>query len=1369
VSGSAAWQSAGRKPFGRVLAGAGRLLRWLGFALVILWLVFAGAVIALRYLVLPNLDTFRGEIEGVASRAIGLKVNIERIEAGWDALRPDVRLVGVRIFDAGGREALGFRAVDAVLAWRSLALMEPHFHRLHADGPLLVAERNAEGQIFVAGLPVQRKAQGDPGIADWLLAQKAIGIDNATLVWTDRQRGAPELRMERVSLVLQNEDEQHRFGLVAILPKPNAGRLEVRAEMTGETVAHPGEWIGRFYVTADDVDLAVWKTWVDLPVDVDRGRGALRFWGALAGGRMTEASADLALDEVQAKLGDDLPLLDLTSLSGRLTLRRDAASTRLTGLDIALALADGTTVRPTGFHVQWSPMSGGGTQGLGFITSADLGDLATIAPYLPLDPDTRELLARYAPAGRLDGLQVSWTYGAGRLAAYSVKAGFADLALAPTGRIPGFDGLSGSVEADERGGRLLLDSGPVALEMPEVFAEPRIALDELKAELNWVVSRRDGVLDDIEFNMTQATFSGPDASGKVRGRYRLGGLAGRSANAPGAAGADAVSATTVRSRDLGEIDLSGRLDEADATAVWRYLPRVLPSKVADWLHGALLGGRARGAEFILRGRLADFPFVGGKDGQFLIRTRIEDGRLRYHPEWPVVEDLDADLRFEGSRLDIVARQANTAGMKLARVEARIADFGASAVPLHVVGEAQGSVAGFTRFLDGSPLGETLGRFYEEINIAGDGRLKLDLDIPLSRPESAKVQGQFDLSRASVRIDPMLPPVSDISGRISFTERQASSSELNGQFLGRPLAVSLRADDSEVRVAASGAASVEQLVRHYGSGGNLSLGPVAPLLAGLSGELPWQAGVSVRQGRVRILVESSLQGLASTLPDPLAKPADRALPVRFSRTPIASEKRGKVLRDQFALKVGDIAQATLIRRIEGEKTTIERGVFAIADPADPKQAERLGGEKALPAEGGLRVAVRRPTIDLDAWQTALAHPAGSAVPVAAAAAANAGTQVADIDWPVPTFDVEAKSLRLIGRQWSDVRFTARPRKGGLDGHVEARDTVGDWSWERAGKGTLRARLAKLVLPDDKAPATRPPESKPAGDAAPDSLPAIDVVAEDFVLGKRSLGKVEVVAENEAKEWKISRFALGNPDGNIRASGRWLTGEASQVDVEFALEATDIGDFLSRFGYADAVRDGKGSLSGKLSWKGSPAALHQPSLTGALKVKAEKGQFRQLEPGIGKLLSLISLQALPRRATLDFRDVFSQGFAFDKIEGSTTVAQGVMRTRDLEIDGPAARVLMQGEVDLARDTQDVKVTIQPELGSAVALGTAVAVNPVVGVAALIAQKVLRDPLNKAFAFEYRITGSLADPKVDKIGGPPPDPNAPNEGKATATGKK
>jgi hypothetical protein len=62
------------------------------------------------------------------------------------------------------------------------------------------------------------------------------------------------------------------------------------------------------------------------------------------------------------------------------------------------------------------------------------------------------------------------------------------------------------------------------------------------------------------------------------------------------------------------------------------------------------------------------------------------------------------------------------------------------------------------------------------------------------------------------------------------------------------------------------------------------------------------------------------------------------------------------------------------------------------------------------------------------------------------------------------------------------------------------------------------------------------------------------------------------------------------------------------------------------------------------------LDYATLSGEMKLEASKGQFLKLDPGAGKLLGLISLQTLPRRFSLDFGDVFSQGFAFDSIQGS-----------------------------------------------------------------------------------------------------------------------
>ena len=160
---------------------------------------------------------------------------------------------------------------------------------------------------------------------------------------------------------------------------------------------------------------------------------------------------------------------------------------------------------------------------------------------------------------------------------------------------------------------------------------------------------------------------------------------------------------------------------------------------------------------------------------------------------------------------------------------------------------------------------------------------------------------------------------------------------------------------------------------------------------------------------------------------------------------------------------------------------------------------------------------------------------------------------------------------------------------------------------------------------------------------------------------------------------------------------------------------------------------------------------------MNLEANKGQFLKVDPGAGKLLGLISLQGLPRRITLDFKDVFSEGFAFDSVSSNIAVQNGVMRTERLQIDGPSARILMRGEVDLKRETQRLNVNVQPELGGTAALGIAL-VNPIAGVATWVAHKMLQNPLNHMFGFDYLITGQWDDPKVEKLSRNAPAANVP-----------
>jgi uncharacterized protein YhdP len=236
------------------------------------------------------------------------------------------------------------------------------------------------------------------------------------------------------------------------------------------------------------------------------------------------------------------------------------------------------------------------------------------------------------------------------------------------------------------------------------------------------------------------------------------------------------------------------------------------------------------------------------------------------------------------------------------------------------------------------------------------------------------------------------------------------------------------------------------------------------------------------------------------------------------------------------------------------------------------------------------------------------------------------------------------------------------------------------------------------------------------------------------------------------WHLDALSLSNPEGGFTGKGVWRPGRDGRTELDFKVEASDVGRFLARLGFGDAIRRGTATLGGTVQWAGAPTAIDYPSLAGTMNLEAENGQFQKLEPGVGRLLGVLSLQSLPRRITLDFRDVFSEGFAFDRISGSINVKAGVLRTDDLEIRGPAARVMLKGSADVARETQDLLVTVQPTLSESLAVG-ATLVNPVAGVVTYLAQKVLSDPFERLFAFDYRITGQWQDPKVEKLSARPP----------------
>jgi uncharacterized protein YhdP len=274
------------------------------------------------------------------------------------------------------------------------------------------------------------------------------------------------------------------------------------------------------------------------------------------------------------------------------------------------------------------------------------------------------------------------------------------------------------------------------------------------------------------------------------------------------------------------------------------------------------------------------------------------------------------------------------------------------------------------------------------------------------------------------------------------------------------------------------------------------------------------------------------------------------------------------------------------------------------------------------------------------------------------------------------------------------------------------------------GRLVARLQKVVAPGP-APTT-------GGVAAPrveaplsaNPWPELDIVADSFTVKNHDLGKLELTAQPHETDWQIENLKVSNDDGVLTASGWWRNSRTmQQTDLNFDLGVHDAERFLARLGIAGGPRRSASQLRGQVAWAGSPVDFNYPTLNGSFELETGPGQFTQVDPGIGKLLGVLSLQALRRRLAGDYHDLFGEGFVFDEITGQMRIKDGVLRTDDLQTVGAAAKVAITGEADIARETQNLSVRYNRHY-RAVSLGAAALLlaNPLIG-AAIGAGPILR----------------------------------------------
>lgn len=1311
--------------------------KWLLGLLIAAWLLFAVSVVVLHGWIVPRIGDYRGLAETQASRVIGVPVTIGALSAKSGTLFPTFELRDVVVRDASDREALRLSRVVASMSPRSLWRLS--FVQLYIQNPQLDVRLDALGKLHVAGLDMSGQTGSDDTRAtDWFFSQREFVIEGGTVRWTDERRRAEPLLLTDVRFIARNGSRRHAMRLDATPPAGWGERFSLRGDFRQPLLSvHRGNWqrwAGQMYAELPRIDVRRLGNYVSLDARIRDGRGGLRAWADVRDGQVVGGAVDLALDRIDASLEAGLDPLVLRAVTGRVASQLNDQTFEFSTTALQFDTADGLRWPGGNLWFQHTPVQGRTPERGAFRADRlDLAALSLIAARLPLGDATHRMLAAYAPRGVVEHIDASWQGALGDPHQYKASGSVSALSLAsqpapaPHTGTPGLSGATISFDATQDGGKATLAIAQGMLDFPGVFEEPRIPIDTLSAQLQW---KRNG--DQAQLQVSDLQFENADAAGVARATWRT--------------SDPAVSRS--QSRYPGVLDLQGQLTRANGTRVYRYLPLEIPQHTRSYVQQSVTKGVASVVDFTVRGDLYEVPFPNPRDGDFRIAAKVSDVNYAYAPPsltaagkalaWPALTGVSGDLIFERNGMRVRnarGRIVGAPGVEVTQANVQIEDMAHPAPMLGVDAKARGPLGELLKA--GAPLTGEVAASVAAIRATGNADYQLKLDLPLENMDKTKVQASVVLGGNDLQLAPEAPVIGQVHGTLSFTESGFQLNGMRGRLAGGETQVEGRGRyasgaPSEANFRAQGSLTADGLRDMR------EVDWMPRLAAKASGGTAYAATLSVRDGIPEFSVTSSLQGLSLDLPAPLAKPADTTMPLQIDKRVVLREARADavpVLHDRISLELGSVASAHYLRDISGDTARVLNGAIGVG---------LADGEAPVAPPRGVQATLQLAAFDLPAWQALFGEAAGAASEVG-----GSGDAAEPSPYLPTALAVRAQALDIGGGRTLHDVVMGGSREGALwRANVDAAELSGYVEYRPAQDGRIYARLSRL-----KIAASEAKNVESLLDEQPSALPALDIVVDDFELLGRRLGRAEIDAVNrggERREWRLNKLAFTMPEASFTAQGTWSGTENAQrrTAMDFKLDIADAGKLLERFNMKDVIRRGRGRLEGAVDWRGSPLTLDYPSLGGQVHIDVATGQFLKADPGLAKLLGVLSLQALPRRLTLDFRDIFSEGFAFDFVRGDATIANGVASTNNLQMKGVNAAVLMDGSADIAHETQKLRVVVVPEISAGTAALVATAINPLIGLSTFLAQALLSKPLAAAATQEFQIEGTWADPKITKV---------------------
>jgi len=1267
-----------------------RTLLWTAFSMLV---IFAAIVVGVGKLLMPYSDHYKPQLESWLSAEFGYPVSVDSFSGQWRAFGPRLTLKGLHIEPHADLPAAEEMLIaQAALDLQPLNLLIPGraFYSFLVIGADLQLVRDSNGQLHLSGLGLNSHSPASSGSSPGFVPGSGL----ARLV------GVGELRLEdsRLDLVDEKLSARLHFSAINAVLQVADEQFAIRLE---SRLSAPGS--GGEFGSVEIVAKASWQVgdglqnanWYMSAADLS----LLRLSEHVPAFPMLPRQGNLAAKIWgQWSKGDDLSNqgvveINNTRLSdGSTDLLFDQLSSQfswqLTGPKAWRLDLHDTVIKQGDADLKLP----------GLVIARDIDkDLGLWfgADYLPLQdtlPIARDFMAL---------LDVRWpdtlpATVSGSLSAFDLvlaadwssrwlSGEFRDVGIGDWPRWPTLAGLNGQIKMQSGQGKVSLNAPALQVDWPEMFGYPlQLSLPECEAELQ--------LGSQWQVFLQSCHLFNDDLSAK--GDVLIAASPGRPA-----------------------VDVNVEVLRLDAANLKPYWPEgFMPAKVTNWLRNNIQAGQLAEGRLQIHGDMDDWPFSNGA-GRFEAWASFENGILSFAPAWPALHGVDVSAHFIGVGMWLDGRVESFGGVAVTKASASIESFGHAL--LRVDFQGRDSVTKVLKLVQQTPIMPK-----DEVNLSGfefggTVTVKGALELPLgSTPGSLELSGSAQVSKGSFLDQSTGVLVESVAGALKFDQQGLLAESLQASYKGRPATLDLQVGGDTIwglQAALKGQFAVEDFLPEF-------LQQQEAIVSRVSGDSAWSAQVLVplkaagSQQPVLLKIASDLRGIRLGFPAPLAKEVYEIWP--FSLVyPLTGDSR--MLRMEI--------DQQLFVAVE----MVDNPLNATDSPALQRAAVSLGSPiSQLPPAGSLQIGGATSRFDLDGWVKLVVE------------GVRHGVGLGDLQ--LDPVAVQADELLFLDRLFTQTSLTAELSGTDIRADFDAEDLAGHvlFTTGSTGRNSLNAEFERLVL-------GKPLSSGGDTESDPSELPELHLYARSLRYLGLEMGETRVEAYPTASGFHFETVEAKSESLSVRASGDWsLLDQGPQSAFDILLTAESLGDLLQSLDISSSLQGGQTVLQFDAWWPGSPAAFALARLNGEIDFSVTRGQITNANSGTGKVLGLLSIQSLPRRLSLDFRDVFDSGFGFETATGTFKMENGTATTDDVKLTSSAANIKLSGSTDLVKQQYNQQMTVMPGVGNTLPVIGAIAAGPGGAAAGLALQGLLHEQLGKATQVQYTIKGSWDEPLIEAV---------------------